>query len=824
MAINELIQRAKREREENKSSYETKKTNIGRWRNGVEAIRSTFIKDSSNLWTEMVNGLNMQGIWQQICDLIGDEKVEGSLYDNLLKLGDGEKPGLFTTAYHRICRDKINLGVVGAFRQGKSTLLQQYICPTNGVIAPQQIIPHNNGGIPCTGTSINYIYSSSDTPTAKVHFYTSKEMCEMINEYIKEIKIKDWELIDTKRSVSVRTIIDYCQNHRTQTNDIDDAQENSLEATFKNIITHYEDYCEFLDRDDESIEDLTQATNRATFYERTTFNFDTIHDNYSVYAVKSVDVFVRFTINGEEVMDIQFLDTPGIGENRVGVDETLRDKLQNDIDTVIAVEKAVSDAVPGEALRKFHTSLKTNFGYAKGFAYYIIANTVGNNVNLVSQAYRRAFANGIETTPSPLYLEQNHKLIIDNRQNEVYNYSTKYDGEIDSLEVDPTRNCQTILYEVLSNLALNIGQFDQTCTDRANNLYLTVKNQVRQIYNLMNEIAQNNNIGTDAETIVRIIANLRTDIKNEVEAYYEGITHNIRSTINDYAMEDTAGKEVLKAIAPNAPTLDSVKMDQILKATHDAQEDKAEVFADETTKVVGFNTPCTKDDYDKWREFDVYCKFKQRMHRNICIQLETLIDADQIQKSVNDANNELLKVFRRPGYFGFLCNKEADNSEWFSALMNSVSDPYWKQCFSALFQFDVHKKVQEFIAENIVESIIKNYMHKDTFKGLAFEGIKRANKSFIKSLWSIEDGIKASLRDEYTPLKDKLSDVLDGAYTNVRREALLGFDHDTPLYYSILRYIGNHYNDILECSGNADAMAKKQALANQWISITKDMC
>lgn len=816
---------------------------ISIWKRRVDTIQKTFKTNDAALWERMVAENSHQTTWSQIKEIIDGNGTKKGLIENLKELGDGENPGVFTTAYNRVTRPYINIGVVGAYRQGKSTLLKQLIKPSSEQLSSRDIIPTNTGGIPCTGTSVNYINCDNNVPAAiaknypsfrnvlpqgtdvipraVVRYNTIQDMCETVNKYIEECgSLKDWDPIDTNYRHEFE---EYCVRNSGRAMAIPNAQQNTLEATFRTIILEYEKYTPLLGRDDELIEDLRNSENRELFYRRSTFNYsDVTSNNYSVYAVKAVDVFMCFKVAEEEVGPIQFLDTPGVGEKRVGVDETLRNKLTNEIDTVIAIEKAHDQAPATTALTSFHSSLTENYGEKQsGFIYYIINDTTSCKLDLINQAYTRAFRDGIESTSSPIRLPIDRKLLVDCERNNVYNYTPNPDGTIANISLNTTSNCQSILYSIVENLAQNIESIDRDFTTAADSLYSEVSQQIDDLQKLAQKIIIN--VGNNTVAVNATVQALCTEL---AMIQNNSIVDTIVLEIQEYAKTEDVGTEVLYSLKKLHQVYDAVltkdKIELIIKKVRACEdvEKKATVFAVTTFDIIGKNGPCTSLDYDQWLEFRSYCDTKCNLYERITTRVQQLVSPKPIQERLHEAQKELYAIFRKDNYLGFVCGRGETDSIWYKNLMDSVSDAVWKDRFDAFFLYDVEDIVQDFISREIIRKTIKKYMHNDNFSGSLFDTLQNANISFLKSLWRIENAIKKSLRNENDSILDALKADVNQDFIEKRAAAInFGFGVPNSMNPQMVHFISVHYNEVLKRMGIEDELQRKTALYEQWQKI-----
>lgn len=825
--IEQLINKAVKARETKRHDYDNLLCDIQAWHKYANYINDTFV--NNELWKSLISqsNQNTQTKWREILDLLrdkdkGDGQIEKGLFSLLEDLGDGDKKlGLFTTAYHRINRPYVNIGVVGAFRQGKSTLLSQLIQPSSSNITSNTLFPTNNGANPCTGAPVNYInkdYRGNQNPTAVVVYHSVKSFSANINKYLEECGLS-WDPIIINDNLTLDDLIRYCKNNTDNALKILNAQSNTLQGTLKNIILNYQKYIGLINKEEEAI-DISTSAGMESFYDKITFNFGGRANNYAVYAVEEVNVYVRFKVDGKEVGEIQFLDTPGVGENRVGIDETLKNKLQNDIDTVIAIEAAHTGEVNFDALNGFHTSLKENYGEQQSnFIYYIINDQTNSDERLVSDAYKRAFKEGIETLPKPIRLNKNHKLVVDCKNNKVYNYQETPNGEVIRLALESEDNCQRVLYSIIENLAHNINEIDDVFNGKAKALYDSVKTKINDLKLLVKfiQLGQRSNYSEITMTMRKLNGEL-------VDLALNPITEDIKFDVKKYADENECGSSVLNAILsyfdeakinkPGASFTDVQKKEVIKKVSSNRElAEKTKAFKESSYGIMNKKGPCTSEEYGDWHEFEIYSKIKKKLYEEIVRCVKERIKVEPVLNSLKKVQTTVYEVFRKPCYLGFVCDSSKSNEEWYKTLMEMLDDVDLQKVFKDFFEYDAKGKMFSFIEDNIITSTIRPFMHRDDFNGSNFKTITEANYSLLGSLFMIEYIIKEALRDEEDCVIKKLKDTIDLDFNAVKTNVL---NSANPNQLQLSDFVARNYDRILLCSGDNDDDLRKRSLVEQW--------
>lgn len=576
MSIREAINNAivtRREFREQLVSYEK---DLLSWSNYANCI-SEYIEDPC--WARIINTHSCKNTVQQWEVLV---KNTNELKEILNELGfANKKTGIFTKALTRAKRDYVNLGIVGTFRQGKSTLLSQLIKIEN----PNSSIlfPVNGGDDACTGAPVNYInhlyeISEDETkvqfPAAVIKYYTSGQMCDLINEYLVECELDRtiWGEIKNKTKEGLRA---YCNAHKTEALSIKNAQPNTLHKTLQSLIingaipstSEQRSFIELLDCPDDLVP-LNTENNIKKYIESISF-YDTLTGNlndrkFLVYATREADVYIKFLLDGEDVGSIRFLDTPGTGEKRLGVNSGLAAKLQNDLDLIIAINKLEEAAQNDTTVNDFHNILKNKFDCeckvngedfkSSLFIYYMINyalndTTLAQNNQLLYSRYKRIFTDGIEITPNSIYLKRDHKIIINCKDNKYYDYDVNDNEQIINITLNNDKNCQTFLKDAIEHLSSIISSIDAYFAADAIKLYGDAKSKLEQIIVQVNGLVLPQ-LFEPSKKIGELLKEMYAELKGHSARI--DITKAIAENIASYAASDTIGCEVMKLF--NLPT------------------------------------------------------------------------------------------------------------------------------------------------------------------------------------------------------------------------------------------------------------------------------
>lgn len=821
MEIKDLIKQAVDRRRNSQQGFNDKKRTIEEWNNYVSSIKEY----KGDLWDGIISSNGQKEKWDKIQQLlygIKDNPKNIGLVKMLEKLGDGDKNGgLFTTALSRMNRPYANIGIVGPYRQGKSTLLRHLIKPISEYVSESDIIPTREGSEPCTGAPINYInelYKGFDEPVAVVEYYSVFEICNRINEYLDKCGLSDWKKIEIfEDDVEKQTskLKEYCYNHKTDAQQIDEATAGSFRWTFQKMLLEYEEYVKYLDRIPSPIP-LSTKEGKNDFKLSATYWDSDDKQRFRVFATKQVDVYVPFKIDGKEVGPIQFLDTPGIGEKRIDVVEGLKKKLQNDIDTVIALEFVPKNG-KNEGVDDFHIILAKNYNSGgSSFVYYILNIPQDITPIPLSQAYKNAFKCGIEVPGLELILPKSNKLLMNCREDVVCEYSESEEGGVKQFDVIPHKNSQTVLYDIIYNLATNINNIDKSFTSKAISLYDEVFSEIVKLKDAISSIILPNAIDSYNEKISDIMQDLVYDLKH---VKLTEITETVKSNIIEYAEERSVGRETMKVVE-----VEEEDVEKILKKANeiDDEDEKFRRMAKSVFEVLCKDGPISKSVYDNRAEFTEYQDYRNKLFDSICKDIKDKIEEDPVNEAVKSNKEVIWRVFMKKEYLGFVSSSDS-SQDWYEKLMRQFEEDRTakslQEKFSSFYSFNIN--INDIITDIVIEGIVSKYLHSDRFDGSEFNTFESANYSFIISLLNIESEIKSILRGRDKEMMEEIRQSVEEKF-KAQKNNIITFhpfvkgDHS---YTNMESFIRKHYIDILHATGIEDPDKETNSLLENWANL-----
>ena len=216
----------------------------------------------------------------------------------------------------RFGRDTLNIGVVGRMRQGKSTLLR-----TISGLSEKQIPTASGTALTATRSIIRH----SSQVAARVCYYSEQEfMNTVIKPYYEEL-----DLGQVPRTLSL------FQRKRPQYSSDKSERSAEFRQLIENYYDHIDDYKEYIyeyQGECEHIPNLDDVTNFVAYY-----NPVTNQRYYEPLAVKEVQIDHPYRY--PDVGKIAFIDMPGLGELKVGIEARLVNTLGEEADIVLIIRR-----------------------------------------------------------------------------------------------------------------------------------------------------------------------------------------------------------------------------------------------------------------------------------------------------------------------------------------------------------------------------------------------------------------------------------------------------------------------------------------------------
>lgn len=368
------------------STRASKREEFSKYHEKVKSAKA-FIEDVEKLkdnpgWQSLLS--ENEALRREWGTLIEDVEQLKQVTSKLVNTNGGE----LVEALNRINRDYLNLGCIGPWRTGKSTIISKLTGLDDGWIIP------TSQYLQCTGTTINVfngheegiidgVMQDQGGNKAIIYFYSFAEIVGIINQYLALFGTDVMREVSSSREFEEECgrLAIKCKAYPPA------AKENKdLYDTLMNYLTHATDYSTYLRAIKDyyiTINNLSSDESKrkyrkyVSFYELTDEEYKAQgkrpKQSFLVLGVKKANIFYDFNICGEEVGKIQFLDTPGIGEARINVSESLANALRNDLDVAICLKK-VTKGVEVTSSTDFHNILKENVinRHPENWVFYLL--------------------------------------------------------------------------------------------------------------------------------------------------------------------------------------------------------------------------------------------------------------------------------------------------------------------------------------------------------------------------------------------------------------------------------------------------------------------
>ena len=761
--ISEIIADIIQERAKAGEEFVPKKEKIEEWTSLVNKI---FAFQKKHGWSSLMTQYKQLPLWVDIISKANE--LETSL-SNLASNNSS-----FYKALSRASRKWLNLGAIGTWRQGKS----EFISKLTGL--DEWLIPRHDSNDACTGTTVNIINGKLDdkySDVARVFYYDVESFVKLLNRYFKALSIDGkYQCHASNRN----ELLSYLIEHR------DDLRQESVSNT-----RLLEKCCEYFEHTEDYIYSIFDKLDQTGFNKNNTGEETFTNDykdikniktlaskkilyplicyyespsspeddrTYSVLAVKSVDIYTSYDLLGENVGKIQIYDTPGLGEAKIGVDETLKYALRYDLDIAIALRKARANDPFNDDDSKLNDILKSELENrkAKNDWLYFLLNYYNGTLPSSVRQLRTSIVNNLGINI------KNESDVVDNNQTiESIQLASNHFGIVDckldkrlDIESDEIKEfndgVKSFVKDVLTQVVTSIKKIDSDFYEEARIEF----NGIQAKYeNLVNSIQKLNIPPVFSRE--DIVPYELLSINKELTSFGNvNITQEISNNIASYAAEETVGAQLLKLFNHGSYEvyLDTIRqiisqVSQKLQNEFDnpnsdkeALEYKKDILI---VKEIVKNCPSViigNQTFKLFKEFSVYSDKKVDFAQEFKSSISEQISDKAAQEIVKDTKSKIWKVFRKKGRLEFVC-PEGTDEEWFKALLAYLTSKAYfdlRNKFKMFYDFKVD--IQNDI-ENFKNSISKCF-HKDDFGTLNFETEENASLAFMYSLYVIEKRTK----------------------------------------------------------------------------------
>lgn len=814
------------------------------------------MKKNIDKWRILVDKIDLFSNKEDWCTILGEAKScsDWEMINrdaiNLKELIDSLSGwnGCLTKACNRASRKWLNIGSIGRWRQGKSELISKL----TGL--DKWIIPRNGATDACTGTTINIINNAyiengkEKIDIALIYHYTVKEICELINTYFEKLGISECKVTAATKT----ELKNYCRKCISDIkNKVVSGELTRLKRTLELYIDKVDDYVDVLiegnEGDSSKIENLRESdASKREYYSSVSF-YETPESRedrrtYKVLATKKAEVYISFEILGQSVGEIQILDTPGIGEARIGVNGALQDALRNDLDIAIALRESKANSPISLEDENFHQIICTELRERKSksdWLFYLFNYYDGTNLGISKQIQESVKAslstkfngnkdhetefeeNAYSTKTSSkkteeiegIVLPDNHMATIDCFNDKIIELNK--DGSI----IKKENGVHTFFIQILESMISSIKDIDDDFYREARAKYKTTEGVYKKLLSAVNELRLPSYVPSD------IVPDVIQAISKELSSLKDiDIVKDIKDEIEEFSAEEWEGIQLKKLfLGENI----EIYKDDISKKRKKA---KTEIEADdkeEIDKSIAFDLEEELGDklvgsqtYAGFREFESYASLKSKFSEEFKKDIIHHIKDDNAQRKIEEIKKYIWNIFRTTGKLNYL-SKDEGEEDWYRYFIDKLEAE--NKYSSLLYEFEnLHKFTVNI--EQETKSFINSIdicFHCDDFGGIGFRQLKNARQAFIYSLYMIEMKVKKHLRERHNLITQIINGCNQNFLTCLKNFAQIARVNNEDEKLNICwKELNNFYTiNFDEIFANEDCVKKKKII-DEWKRLT----
>ena len=712
------------------------------WKNWIDSIIA-FLDVYDSEWNGILwdSGEQTASRWDEIRPKI--DEFKSKIY-NLIET-DKENEGSLTEAYARAGRSYLNLGSIGPWRRGKSEFIAR-MTQLDSWIVPRSKLDK------CTGTTINiindkYFSSSEDLEgeenVALIYHYTVKEMCDILNQYFSYLDIDLHVAATTPREFKA-----FCDSNRRMILQIErQVGKKGFKDTLDEYVTNVKEYYEDLDGEVLVIRNLdTEQAKRiyrpCVSYRKTPDNIGT-EVSYKVLATKKAVVYTHFRLVDTEVGKIQIVDTPGLGEKRIGVDKALETALKKDLDIAIGLGK-VAPAIDDEDLvQQFHEKLKIELKGRKPedwlFYLFNVWSTAADIDKDVVTTVKRKILEDLRVPVSKdninypgISIQASHQAFIDCRND----FSLVGYNEDGTLDMSDDKGIEPFIKHVLEQMVASIQGVDEAFYAKAKTDYDDVKSYYGALLSDLNSLSLKN------YNMFNIIDDQIVALHKKLHSFQKvNIVESIQNNIQGLQNEPT-GLALLSSF------IEDISVDEKKLKGFAGDDSQSIQYIYERLKPIWeqSTSQLTEGQYDGNREFHVYSERKMELFNKMKRDIANRIDEHDAIEKVTQRKEEFATVFLNDGLMHYILPNSCPET-----FYNDICEELKKQETSYSNLICLFSKYNDFevtIKDDIralLDATLTSCLHDDDFGNDGFTTYESAVKSFIHSLYYIEQSIKDSV-------------------------------------------------------------------------------
>lgn len=811
MELKEVLDEVIKSRKNNADSYAKKSNDLSSILQNVSEILS--YKDDS-LWTKIIEEKGLEASWKELLKKAQEyrRRIRG------IGIGDGANDsGDFVVANNRASRPYINIGIVAAFRQGKSTMLRALLGYDDvskvGYTEEDKkfLIPTaSDATMPCTGTKIHYINDSYNDDQGEreniaiVNYYTTQEVLTSMIELFEKVKGNSFQITENEKQ-SIKTLQDKLRDtlYKDCTGDeIKDKKNGKMgqpgspkEALWRYVFAPQDSF-KNLGKIPQPIE-ISTDEGRKFFYKSVCFYEDpdthTIDKrSYDVLCTKEANIYKRFTINGEDPGKIRFMDTPGVGEARTSVEQTLTIALRNEIDVAIAICKI--DDVQIEYINQFNNYIKKDFNVVcevegknydiKDCLYYVLNVSDHSGPDKIYEHKESTIKQSLsaplneERKISGIEIQDSHIVAIDCKKDKKY-VMTDTEGDIEGHKKPITKLVQPQ---------------EKGCCDFLKEVLWQLKDTIAQIDNYFN---------------YKVIAECKSII-NDYEKFKESAS-NFKLPPITFAEERI---NLLKRINENIiknPTYSDISSDKLDEFIKKGKEGIVGDFLAQNTDANAQEVEIREERYADFRDLEDYVKIKEKFRDYFVKKLIECYDINSIQTSVQECTRSIADAMIKAGLGEAVVG--SNKNIWFETFIEKYGNDYpiLKELFKGIANIELAKNdIKSYVESDLNDCFHQEKSHNDK-NTLLFSSIDDVKKLFKDWLEDIADSLisKTHIGTTGVPTFESVVNNTKQKYLNHYSNLRRGLSHGNEGYLQLASFVEANQMHIFKDTEKKNAVAKK---------------
>lgn len=750
--------------------------------------------DRKELWNEIISESHNTERWNEIKQTA--EKIEKSI--NAITGRNGE----FTIAKSRADRAYVNIGSIGIMREGKS----EFVAQTTNL--DKWVLPRKKGEHACTTTSINVINGCSPDgkiEIARVYYYSVKEIVSLFGDYLDEFGL-DRNLID--ESINTRDELEkWCSQNKSTLEKLIPSSQSKLKMKFMEYISNVDKYsCRLIEGaepdsnaqffKDYSIDEIKSGIEKGQEYYSSVSYYTTPDSKpgdevFSSFATSKAEIYTRFDVDGEFVDNIQFLDTPGIGEKKVGVDRILSDAVAMNLDVIVAI-RALNGSAKEDQEQAFVNILRNRLDgkdYAKEWVYYLL-NIWDEQDYSAAQTCIDAL-NYLLTTGS-----DSSSLALDEEHFRVINLHEGYQMFPDN-STDSNNPIGKYLKQILSNLIPRIEVIDNEFFSSATKKYNAIIEDYTKLCKLIKSLPLP--LYDDYDRIKRLIEGLQLALAKE-NAKNPKIFASIQHSINEFC---------------SLP--DGELVAQVFGAQELNFKDSDDFYAKNAESV---HREYDEGSYNSNLDFQTYSNLKKKLTDVIEKDITSRIDQREADALLSETKTSLAKVFIEEGKMGFV---SVNPQDWFKKVLEIMNNEgCYPELVAVISPFANHKvEIMQKVAGR-VEYVTQKCFHHDNFgdpEEYDFQEYPNAAAAITHSLFTIENYAKGLINDGLISKDiEQLQISFSKIYYEITKFAASPDPHkSSTLRDELYHFYKNHSEDVFK----GEKSLQKMGLVTSWKKSVK---